>query len=133
MRFKLLTAAIALLITQSALAASDKQIPCPSVDALASVGVSEPMIYRGQAFGVEWKNDFNTKEVWTFVVGPLNVRSEDEIVKYANFHVSKLTYAGTSVMSGYYTRCEYEGPFGGVGAVAITPVVHPDDMFKLVH
>lgn len=133
MKFKLLTTAIALLITQSAFATSVKQTLCPSVDALASAGVSQPLIYRGQAFGVEWKHDFNTKETWTFVVGPLNVRSEDEIVKFANYHISKLTYASTSVISGYYTRCEYEGPFGGVGAVAITPAITPDDMFKLVH
>lgn len=129
MKFKLLTTAIALLLTQTALASPAKQVPCPSVHALESVGVSTATYGNGGWWGVRWNNDFNTKDSWSLFVGPLKVHGEDKVVGEANSQISKLIYADSDTYEGH-TVCDYKGP-DGVGARAISPALAPSgEIFK---
>ena len=131
MKFKLLTTAITLLITQTALASPANPVPCPSVQALKSVGVSTVSYGNGGWWGVRWNNDFNTKNSWSLFVGPLKVHGEDKVVGEANSQISKLIYADSDMYEGL-TLCEYKGP-DGVGAQAISTALAPSgEIFKLV-
>ena len=94
MRFKLLSAALALLMTQSALAAKPSQPPtCPTVDALKVVGV-QTTSYDGPAadrvLGVTLKNTYGTADEWTFVIGYFRDDVKSNVLEKANAAVATL-------------------------------------------
>ena len=128
MKFKLLTAAVALVITQSAFAATQQQpTSCPSVDAFKSTGVSTVMQgQNGKWAGFEWKNNFGTNQEWTFAVGEFVGQNPNDILVEANLAIHTLSLVdGPSAIDGTNAYvCLYQGQTAE--GIAITPAISPD-------
>ena len=131
MKVKLLTATIALLITQTSLAASRiDPYTCPSVDTIKNIGISNTSkdddLPSNEWIGVELSNRYGTNDYWTFAIGGFEGKDRSEILAKANAAISTLTFEGGPYLSmrGEDTEwvCEYASKDGSAKfAVAITP------------
>ena len=131
MKIKLLTATLALLITQTSLAASGNDpFTCPSVDTIKNIGVSniskDDDLPSNEWLGVEPGNHYGTNDNWTFVIGGFEGKDRSEILAKANAAIFTLTLEGGPFLSrrGVNTEwvCDYASNDGSAKfAVAITP------------
>ena len=136
MRFKLLTASLALLISQTALATPAKPSTCPSVDAFKNTGISSVMKDKkdGTWSGVEWKNHFGTENEWTFGVGNIKAGSASEALSKSNAAIAGLVFSEGPIQLGHdqdqdqdpMWMCVYSSQQAAVGGVAITPAMTPE-------
>lgn len=141
MRFKLLTAAFALLITQAALAADHiNPTSCPSVDEFKNTGVSSFMRDDdGTWETLNWKDGFGTTLDWTFVIGDISADFPSDALAKGNAAISGLLYKYGPVNMGTDTDpmwyCIYQNPNNGVMGGAVTPHVDPESgkITKFLH
>ena len=136
MRFKLVTATLTLLITQTALAAAPAlPTTCPTVDAFKNTGVSYAMNDEdGTWDGIEWKNHFGTENEWSFGVVGINADSASEALSKANAAIPGLVFKQGPEKMGTEQEpmwiCMYSSPAKEFGGVAVTPAMTPE-MSKL--
>lgn len=137
MKYKLLTTALALIATQSAVAMSDP-FPCPTVYALKEVGVSSTMIFDGgptkEWSGIEKSNQYYTGVDWSFIItiDGLIGKPKNEILARVNSEISNLILQGgpypfrteehpSHPEKAYY--CQYMNVGSSHGwALAVTPI-----------
>lgn len=132
MRFKLLTASLALLITQTTLAATPVEpSTCPSVDAFKNTGVSTVEKNEdGLWVGFEWKNYYGTENEWSFMISNIKASFASEALSKANAVIADLEFwrgpfpISTDPNDPMWV-CMY-GAQGKLAAYAITPAMRPE-------
>jgi hypothetical protein len=112
MKYKLLTLAFTMLLTQSAFAIGTQNEPpaCPSLSAIKSVG-----IHKVEKFGRAWfgyntdPDQYDTKVKWTFYVEFLgDFKNENEALIGANASLNLLTTVhGPEAMRENHWGCVY--------------------------
>lgn len=128
MKFKLLCTSMILFLSQSALAEMPpRPEKCPDVSAIQSRGVAD--IERGNAPG-KWfasvlSNSYHTKELWTFVLGPIEATDENDAKNKAVTSLASLTLEEGPLPVEWLNRwvCTYNNK-SGYSAVAVTPAVN---------
>lgn len=123
MKIKLLTAALALIMTNAVFAANyPNPGKCPSLKSLKSVGVSNIRQWSDAWTGIE-RNNFDTSVKWTFVVGAFpGDTPKNEVLAKANAAISDLVYInGPKKDDSDVWACIYVNSKGIEDAVAIYP------------
>lgn len=130
MKLKLFMFATALFITHSVFAM--KAQDCPSVGALNSVGVINP-IALGDIWFVSNVNHYDTTEEWTFGIF-VPASDENDAIEQANAAISSLYQAGEPDSNQQQTVCMYRSsqnqnlPMG----MAVTPPMDMGSVIKSV-
>lgn len=139
MKFKLLAASVALLITQTALANGHiNPTSCPTVDAFKNTGVSSVMRDKdGTWVTIEWKNRFGTDAEWTFGVGNITADSQSDALAKGNAAIAGLVYKSGPVQMGSEEMwaCIYQDSNSAAFGITVTPALTPEinKVVKLMH
>lgn len=136
MKMKFAAAAIALMLSQGAIA-QDAPQACPLVSELQSVGVTMPMQdqqAQGQWWGVTLNNTFGTTDNWTFVAGPVAAQSQQGVITEVNDKLASLGEGMGPMASedGTMFGCVYFNQQSDFLAVTITPPVAMDSAMKFM-
>ncbi|WP_131782689.1 DUF4949 domain-containing protein [Legionella gresilensis] len=124
MKFSKLVFALPLLVSQSVFAlTSDKPNTCPSLQALASVGVSDAESVDDGNIWLAYRpsNSFETTNKWTLAVAPIEAKSASEAIKKANKSIPSLALLEGPVEEDGMWGCLYANSDNSFMAIAVTP------------
>jgi len=132
MKFLAGITALFLMLAQSTYAGTQaKPDKCPSVSALAAVGVS--MTQQAPGYPTSWdgfelKNRFDTNDEWTFVIGEFKTEDQDEALLKANAAITRLAFSyGPELDNNRDWYCMYYGKGGKIFGLTVTPPIKIDE------
>ncbi|WP_419419488.1 DUF4949 domain-containing protein [Legionella sp. D16C41] len=126
MKFQKLVFALPLLVSHSIFAlTSDKPTTCPSVEALAAIGVSDAISVTendaGSWVAYQPSNSFETTNKWTLIVTSIEATNARDAINQANKALPSLNLiAGPEEVKGGW-GCVYASNDYSLIADAITP------------
>lgn len=131
MKFKLLTASLALIIANTAFAETNAPTSCPFPSAFKNIAITNVMKDEdGSWLGVEWKNNFGTTNEWTFAVGDIEAESAGDALVQVNTTINELSYQQGPIKGGNDNItmwiCIYSTPVKAFAAATITPAMSPE-------
>ena len=125
---KILPFILSFLVLQSAYALEQNYpAACPSVGALASVGVNDTGLFTKDFWIVKMKqHDYGTPQLWSFSFFGNMKTSEEAVLAVANASIHQLVLKGGPVdfnENGSEWGClyDYNGADGSISGLAITP------------
>lgn len=138
MKLKFAAAAVALMISQGALAQGQPQA-CPTLAQLQAVGTTmawqDPE--QGQWWGITPSNSFGTNDNWTFGAGPIASQSQQGVVEAVNQKLATLGDAKgpieVEVDGNTSYVCIYNNQAQDFIGVTITPPFALDSVTKFLH
>ena len=128
------------MATQSALAMNQKKpSSCPTVNALASVGVNYAEYEKSQEdprtgawVAFQLNNNYSTDAEWSFYILPFRADSASDALANANAAIPRLAIWGfgepVENHSGDGWDCLYSTDDAGIMALAQTPARNPDEI-----
>lgn len=119
---KLIPLIASLIITGSSFAAKvgDDAIICPSVESIKSLGVSMPEVVGFNSYIVYNMSNYDTDNVWAFVIGLIPAESDDDAVNQANDALTTLSGNPEPIDYSGHIMCDYNI---GSGLMAIASIV----------
>ncbi|WP_115705519.1 DUF4949 domain-containing protein [Legionella sainthelensi] len=127
MKLKIMNAILFFSLSQFSFAATpEKPNQCPSVSVLKTVGVFEVIKESGLWYGAVRSHNYDTKDHWTFAIGPFRTASENDAKQQALRALDSLVFEkgplGINIEGQDSWVCLYKNN-SGHSAATITPAL----------